>query len=209
MASVNPSTHFLHLANAWRLLSLRNDTDDIILELLGHFSLERIYAESNTEKFQQLVGSLIAQLNIVIYVQRLSLPPEREQATCHLGVLATWEIIVRSLEFTLQVILEGRESLWGAHSLLDKQLPNYVSTALRVISLHPKEPSSNQERYDRLSRIHNLLERLLDSYPGRRSFLLLICRDIADGLLRDPADLALPAKLRYELPNLESDLVSF
>jgi hypothetical protein len=49
MAAPASTSLFMSLANAWRLLSLRSDIDDIVLELLGRFSLEKIYAEGDKE----------------------------------------------------------------------------------------------------------------------------------------------------------------
>ncbi|KAK2841559.1 hypothetical protein FQN49_006136, partial [Arthroderma sp. PD_2] len=119
MAAATPSTQFLHLANVLRLLCLRSDSDDIILELLGRFALDKIYADSDREKFQHLVSALLSQLNAVIYIQRLSLPSEREQVEDYVGFLANWETISRSIEYVLQIVIEGHESLFNVHQQLD------------------------------------------------------------------------------------------
>ncbi|KAK2747293.1 hypothetical protein FQN57_002191 [Myotisia sp. PD_48] len=206
MAAGSPSTHFLHLANVWRRLSLRSDIDDIILELLGRFALDRIYADTDSEKFQRLVSNLLSQLNAIIYIQRMSIPQDRHQVDLYLAFLANWELIARTIEFVLQVVIEGREILWAAHPLLDRQLGDLVSTALRILSLHPKEPPRAQDRKDRFSRIHTLLERLFDGYPGPRPFLLAVSRDIAEVLRTEPNSIALPVRLRAELPNIALDL---
>ncbi|EFE38399.1 WD40 repeat protein [Trichophyton verrucosum HKI 0517] len=208
MALATASTQFLHLANVFRLLSLRSDADDIILELLGRFSLDRIYADSNREKFQQLVSTLLSQLNAVLYIQRLSLPSDKEQVEEYVGFLANWETISRSIEFVLQVVLEGHENLFNVHQQLDVQLADLVSTALRVLSFHPKSLPDIKDQKHRFARIHRLLDKLHDRYPGPRPCLLLICRDMANALRMDPTSLPLPTKLMKEMPNLALDLVA-
>jgi hypothetical protein len=87
MASPAPSSIFPRLANVWRLLALRSDVDSILLELLGAFSLEKIYCEGDKETYQQLVVTLIAQLNAIFNVQRLSLPSENLQIGWYLGFI--------------------------------------------------------------------------------------------------------------------------
>ncbi|KAF3479877.1 WD40 repeat protein [Arthroderma uncinatum] len=186
MAAATPSTQFLHLANVLRLLCLRSDADDIILELLGRFALDRIYADSDREKFQQLVSTLLSQLNAVIYIQRLSLPSEREQIDEYVGFLANWETISRSIEFVLQLVIDGHETLFNVHQQLDVQLADLVSTALRVLSFHPKGLPDIQDQKHRFARIHGLLDKLHDRFPGPRPCLLLICRDIANALPKYP-----------------------
>ena len=210
MATPASSSLFSRLANAWRILSLRSDVDDIILELLGRFSLEKIYSEGDKETYQHLVITLLAQLNTVFYIQRLSLPSENVlQVGWYLGFLASWEVILRSVEFVLQTVVDGREALWEAPSLIDKHLAELLLSALRVLTLHPKAPTNQRakDRRERFARIHRSLERVYDSYPGRKSFLLLVCKDITDSLRTEPNALALPSRLRYELPNLASELV--
>jgi hypothetical protein len=44
MGDQPPSPLLEGTANVWRHLYLRSDIDDLILELLGRFSLEKIYA---------------------------------------------------------------------------------------------------------------------------------------------------------------------
>jgi hypothetical protein len=213
MAAPASSSLFMSLGNAWRLLSLRSDVDDIILELLGHFSLEKIYAESNKETYQHLVTTLLAQLNAVYHIQRLTLPNENLQTGSlgwYLGFLASWEVTLRSVEFVLQVVEEGREILWEAQSLRDKYLPEFLLSALRLLSLHPRAPANQRakDRRERFARIHRSLERIYDRYPGSKSFLLLVCREVTASLRTEPNNaLALPKRLRYELPNLASELV--
>ena len=211
MAAAPPhSSHFLRLANAWKCLALRSDIDDIILELLGRFSLEKLYADAGKRTYQRLVSSLLVQLNVIFYIQRFSLPSEDQQTGPYLGVVASWEVIVRSVEFVLQVIIEGREGLWEAQTLRDKHLAKMLLSSLRVLALHPKPPGSQRvrDRRDRFSRIHRSLERLYDNYPGPKSFLLSICKEVTHALLTDPSSLALPSKMQYELPNLASEMVS-
>jgi hypothetical protein len=203
------SSLFTRLANVWRFLHLRSDVDNIILELLGQFSLEKIYAEGDKETYQQLVTTLVAQLNAIFYIQRLSLPSEHQQAGWYLGYLVSWEVTMRTVEFVLQIVVEGRECLWEANQLRDKHLAELLLASLRVLTLHPKAPATlrAKDRRERFSRIHRSLERIYDSYPGPKSFLLMICKEVADALRAEPNALALPARLRYELPNLASELV--
>jgi len=87
MASPAPSSIFPRLANIWRLLALRSDVDSIVLELLGTFSLEKIYSEGDRETYQQLVVTLIAQLNAIFNIQRLSLPCENLKVGWYLGFI--------------------------------------------------------------------------------------------------------------------------
>ena len=201
----------MSLVNAWRLLSLRSDIDDIVVELLGRFSLEKVYADGDKECYQDLVVQLLVHLKTIFSIQRLSLPSESLQIGWYLGFLVSWEVTVRTVEFVLQVGLEGRESLWECTSLRDKYLAEFLFSALRVLTLHPKAPTNQRakDRRERFARIHRSLERLCDSYPGPKSFLLLVCKEITDSLRADPNALALPTRLRYELPNLASELVRF
>lgn len=76
--------------------------------------------------------------------------------------------------------------------------------------LHPKIPSAQRakDRRDRFARLHRSLERVFDSYPGPESFLLLVCKEVTDSLRTEPNGLGLPPKLRTELPNLATELVS-
>lgn len=202
----------MSLGNAWRLLTLRSDIDDIILELLGHFSLDKIYAESDKEGYQNLLTTLVSQLTTVFSLQRLTLPSENLQAGSigwYLGFLASWEVTFRSLEFVLQVVQEGRESLWEADALRDLYLPEFILATLRLLTLHPKAPTNQKakDRRERFARVDRALERIFDSYPGPKSFLFLLCREVTNALRSEPNSLALPTKMRYELPNLAEDLV--
>jgi hypothetical protein len=203
------SPQFKRLADVWKLLVGRSDVDNIILELLGHFSLEKIYADADKETYQYLVITLLAQLNAIFDVQRLSLPSENLQVGWYLGFLASWEVTLRSVEFALQIVVDGRESLWESRPLRDKYLAELLLSALRFLTLHPKAPANQRakDRRDRFARIHGLLERLCDSYPGQKSFLLLVCKEVTDSLRTEPDAVALPTRLRYELPNLATELV--
>lgn len=210
-SSASASSLFKRLTDVWRLLALRSDVDNLILELFGHFSLEKIYNEGDKESYQQLVLTLLAQLNAIFYIQRLTLPSENQQIGWYLGFLVSWEVTLRSLEFVLQTIVEGRESLWDDDQLRDKYLAEFLLSALRVLTLHPKAPSNQRakDRRERFMRLHRLLERIYDSYPGPKSFLLLVCKEVTSSLRTEPSSLALPPKLKYELPNLASELVQF
>lgn len=205
---VSPSL-FLRLANVWRHLSLRSDIDNIISELLGHFSLEKVYAESDKETYQNLVITLLAQLNAILYLQRLSLPTENLQVGWYLGILASWEVILRSVEFVLQIVVDGREYLWEAESLRNKYLAEFLLSALRFLMLHPKCPASQsaKDRRERFARVHRSVERLHDSYPGPKSFPLMVCKEITESLRTGSNTFPLPLVLRYKLPNLASELV--
>ena len=209
MAAPVSSSQFVRLTNAFRVLILRSDIDNVIRELLGQFSLEKIYSESDTDAYQDLVTTLLAQLNAILNVQRLTLPSENLQPGWYLGFLASWELTLRTVEFVLQVVVEGRESLWEARTLREKYLAEFLLNALRFLTLHPKIPSNHtsKNRRDRFARIHRSLEQIFDSYPGQESFLLVVCREVTDSLRTEPNGLALPSRLRLELPNLASELV--
>lgn len=209
MTAPAPSSTFQRLANAYRLLSLRSDIDNIILELLGQFSLEKIYCDSDKETYQNLVITLLAQLNAIFNVQRLTLPSANLQVGWYLGFLASWEVTLRAVEFVLQVVVEGRESLWDSRLLKEKYLGEFLLNSLRLLTLHPKVPSTQKakDRRDRFARVHGYLERVFDSYPDPGSFLLLICREVTDSLRADSNAVALPPRLKSELPNLASELV--
>lgn len=202
------SSLFPRLANAFRLLSLRSDIDDIILELLGQFSLEKIYADGDKETYQNLVINVVAQLNAIFHIQRLTLPSEGLQVGWYLGFLASWEVTLRTIEFVLGVVVEGRESLWESRLLRERYLAEFLVNTLRFLILHPKIPSNQRakDRRDRFARLHRSLERVFDSYPGPESFLLLVCKEITDSLRTEPNGLVLPRKLRTELPNLATEL---
>ncbi|PQE09635.1 WD40 repeat protein [Rutstroemia sp. NJR-2017a WRK4] len=214
------SPQFTRLANVWKLLALRSDVDNIILELIGQFSLEKVYSDGDKETYQHLVITLLAQLNAVFYVQRLSLPSETLQNEgYYLGFLVSWEVTLRSIEFVLQIVIEGRESLWETRPLRDKYLAEFLLSALRVLQLLPRSEADAKirtpaevekrckARRDRFARIHRSLERMYDSYPGPKSFLLLVCKEVTESLRGpEPNALALPLKLREELPNLAAEL---
>ncbi|KLJ11601.1 hypothetical protein EMPG_13224 [Blastomyces silverae] len=196
------------LGNVMQALALRSDVEDIIKELLGHFSLEKIYSDGNKESYQALVTTLLSQLNAIFYIQRLSLPAEKIHTGPYLGFLASWETSLRCVEFVIQIVEEGRESLWEVRRLRDHYLAEFLLLSLRFLSLHPKAPTGQRakDRRERFSRIHRSLERVYDSYPGPKSFLLQVCKEVTGSLRSDPDSLALPSGLRYELPNLGSEL---
>ncbi len=201
------SALFPRLVNVWNLLSLRCDVDDIILELLGRFSLERIYAgPGDKEAYQSLVIALLAKLNAVFYIQRLTLPADNVHIGWYLGYLVSWEVALRSIEFILQMIGEARESLWEHRALRDKYLADFLHSALRFLALHPKAPANQRakDRRDRFARIHRSIEQVFDSYPGPKSFLLEVCKEVT---ALDSDALGLPPSLKSELPNLTSELV--
>jgi hypothetical protein len=149
---------------------------------------------------------LLAYIWILIAVLILGVS---SQPLISILIICSWEVTLRSLEFILQTVIEGRESLWGTQALTDKYLPEFLLSAIRVLTLHPKTPANQRakDRRDRFARIHRSLERIFDSYPGSNSFLLLVCKEVTDSLRSDPDSLALPPGLRYELPNLASELV--
>lgn len=210
MVGPSPSALFERLAGAWRDLAFRSDIDDIILELLGRFSLERIYADAgDTEAYQQLVVNLLAQLNVIFFIQRLTLPVDNIHVGRHLGLFVSWEVTIRSVDFALQVVTDGREGLWGCQRLRDKYLAEFLLSALRILTVHPRAVNNQRARgrRDRFARIHKSLEQVFDSYPGPKSFLLTVCKEVTYQLQNDPDSLSLPPRMRYELPNLTSELV--
>ncbi|KAK3989686.1 hypothetical protein QBC44DRAFT_326948 [Cladorrhinum sp. PSN332] len=209
MAAPTPSSLFLRLANTWSSLVLRSDVDDIVLEILGRFSLEKIYASTgDKDAYQQAVIGLLSQLKAIFDIQRLTIPAENAHVGWYLGFLVSWEVALRSVEFVLQTVVEGRESLWEHRQLRDMYLAEFLLSALRVLTLHPKAPTKQRarDRRDRFSRIHSSLEQVFDSYPGPKSFLLEVCKEVTNRLHIDPDALNLPPKLKLELPTLASEL---
>jgi hypothetical protein len=202
------SSLFTRLVSACRLLSLRTDVDDIILELLGRFSLEKVYADNNNYAYQQLVITLLAQLNTIFYIQRLSLPPEH-QAAAPLGFLVTWEVALRTIEFVLNIIADGRDSLWDAQATCNEHLSRLLLSVFRILTLHPKVPTNLRAkgRRDRFTHVYRSLECVCDRYPNSNSCLLLVCKDITNALRIQPDALAPPNRLKYELPSLATKLV--
>jgi len=209
MATPMPSSLFPRLANTWGLLALRSDMDDIVLELLGRFSLEKIYAAAaDRDAYQHLVITLLAQLKAIFDLQRLTIPSENTHVGWYLGFLVSWEVALRSVELVVQIVAEGRESLWEHRQLRDRYLAEFLLSALRVLALHPKAPANQRarDRRERFARIHGSLEQVFDSYPGPKSFLLEVCKEVTGQLHADPDALALPPRLRSELPTLASEL---
>lgn len=210
MAESASSSLLQRLATSFRLLSLRSDIDNIILELLGQFSLEKIYSEGDQEEYQSLVVTLLIQLNAIFSIQRLTLPSENLQVGWYAEFLASYEVTLRSVEYVLQIIVEGRDSLWESRLLRDKYLAEFLLSAFRFVTLHPRIPSNQRgkDQRDRFARVHKLLERVFDSYPPPEAGLLLVCRETTDLLRTRPNGLVLPARLKAELPNLATKLVS-
>jgi hypothetical protein len=217
----------------WKHLALRSDVDDIILELLGHFSLEKIYHSSSSlatssvtpsattnnitekESYQHLVISLLAKLTAIFSIQRLTLPSEKTPSPGrYLGLLVSWELTLRCVEFVLYIVAEDRDILWDCAMLKDRYLADFLLEALGLLNLYPKSPGTlgsnlqkSRGKRDRFARVHRRLELLLDTYPGPDSFLLQACRDITRMLQVDPGALILPPSLRMGLPNLATDMV--
>ncbi|KAL2194604.1 hypothetical protein P885DRAFT_80293 [Corynascus similis CBS 632.67] len=209
MATPSPSSLFPRLANLWRLLGLRSDIDDVVLELLGRFSLDKIYAAvSDRDAYQHLVIALLVQLKAVFDLQRLTVPSDKAHVGWYLGYLASWEVTLRSVEFVLQLVSEGREYLWEHRQLRDHYLADFLLTALRFLTLHPKAPTNqrSRDRRERFARLHRTLEQVFDSYPGSKSFLLEVCKEVTGQLHADPDSLALPPRLSAELPTLATEL---
>lgn len=207
MAGPAPSSSLTRLADVWRRLSLRSDVDDIMLELLGRFSLDRIHlGAGDNDAHRKLLTTLLVQLNAIFYIQRLTLPSESLQAGRHLGFLLGWEVAARCAELVLQAVAQGRDGLWEDDWLGAEYLADFLLSALRLLSLHPRPPSPGDRR-DRFACVHACLERLLDHHPRPRSFLLAVCREVTDRLRQDASSLGLPPRLRRELPTLASELV--
>lgn len=210
MASAAPSALFARLVNVWKLVALRSDVDDMILELLGRFSLEKIYISAgDKEAYQKLVITLLVQLTSILTIQRLTLPAENNNVGLFLGFLVSWEVALRSVELVLHILVEGRESLWEEKQLRDRHLAEFLLTSLRVLGLHPRPPANlgSRDRRERFARVNRLLEQVFDSYPGPKSFLLVVARDVTSHLQSDPGLIDLPKRLKAGLPSLLSELV--
>lgn len=209
MATASPSPIFSSLTGIWSLLALRSDIDDIILELLGRFSLEKVYADADKESYADLILTLLVQLRVIFFIQRLTLPPGGTiPVDWSLGFLVSWEVTVRTVEFILQIVLEAREVLWDS-PLRDEYLSRLVLSTVQILLLHPKTPPNSRlrDRRDRFARVHRALERVCDNYPDTSSSFLAVCRAIADALRAEPNALSLPPRLKQELPSLTGDLV--
>lgn len=213
MATLTSSSKFMRLCSAFRLLSHRSDIDSIILELLGQFSLERIYLRADKEAYQRTLINLLVQLDVLFKIQRLSIPAEGVAVGRYLGHLASWETSLRTVEFVLRVIVEDGESLQEARMLefspAYRYMPELVLNAVRFLTLHPKIPSTQRakDRRDRFARINRLIESVCDIYAASASdpFLLTICREVVAALCNDPDMFILPSRLRSELPSLVTD----
>ncbi|RLL97662.1 hypothetical protein CFD26_104815 [Aspergillus turcosus] len=208
MATASPSPIFSSLTGIWSLLALRSDIDDIILELLGRFSLEKIYADGDKESYADLILTLLVQLRVIFFIQRLTLPPVGSTPVgWSLGFLVSWEVTVRTVEFILQIVLEAREVLWDA-PLRDEYLSRLLLSTVQILLLHPKPPPNSRlrDRRDRFERVHRALERVCDNYPDTNASFLAVCRAISDALRAEPDALTLPPRLKQELPSLTGDL---
>ncbi|OAA66293.1 WD40/YVTN repeat-like-containing domain protein [Cordyceps fumosorosea ARSEF 2679] len=209
MASSVPSSCFTRRTTIWRQLALRSDADDIILELLGRFSLEKLYlAAGEKTQYQNIIINLLVQLDAIFYIQRLTIPSRQVQPGPFLGFLVSWEVAARTMELVLQTIVEGRDSLWEATALRDEYLAEFLINALRVLHLHPRSPPMQRpkDRRARFARIHRLLEQIFDAYPGPKSFLLNMCKEITGRLHEDAHSLSLPLKMQQATPNLTAEL---
>jgi hypothetical protein len=211
MASHSPSSVFSGLVATWKLLALRSDVDDILLSLLGEFSLEKVYADSDSEQYIQVFLVFVIQLNVIFTIQRLSIPStDISPVGPSLGYLVSWEVTVRVVEYVLQAIIDARQVLWNAGSTWDEHLEVMLLSALRVLSLHPKPPATARAkgRRDRFARIHQALEKVCDNSPDGRKSRLAVCKAAAEALQNAPETLALPPPLKDQLPTLVADLVS-
>lgn len=212
MANQAPSSLFSKLVDSWSILALRCDVDETISDLLARFALEKIYSEGEeqNETYQHLVITLLTQLNTIFYIQRMSLSTVKPQTGRNIEYLASWEVIIRSVEVVLQVIGDGRHALFEAPLVMDKYLAEMLLSALRILTLHPKDPenSRSKDRRQRFARLHGWLEHVCDSYTGSHSFLLLVCKEVTDSLRKQKLDaLLLPERLRDGLQDLASELV--
>ncbi|KAM3512939.1 hypothetical protein MY11210_003422 [Beauveria gryllotalpidicola] len=209
MPSSMPSPCFTRRTVIWKQLALRTDVDDIILELLGQFSLEKLYLSSGEKtRYQTVMINLLVQLDAIFYIQRLTIPSRQLQPGLFLGFLVSWEVAARTVELILQTIVEGRDNLWEATALRDEYLAEFLLGALRVLQLHPRSPPLQRpkDRRARFARIHRLLEQIFDAYPGQKSFLLTVCKEITQRLHEDANSLSLPPKMQQAAPNLTTDM---
>lgn len=204
MASPGPIPLFTRLVSVWSSLSLRSDVDDVVLELLGQFSLEKIYAgPANAHVYQNLVITLLAKLNIIFYIQKLTLTGNDAHNSRHPSYPVSLEVTLRCIEFTLQIIDEDCTTPWKRQAVRDKYLAEFLLSALRTAVLHPRASASDNGR-SRFARICASLEHILDADPGPRPFLLEVCRLT---VALDPDALGLPLRMRDGFPNLTSELV--
>ncbi|KAM3462732.1 hypothetical protein MY5147_004998 [Beauveria neobassiana] len=210
MPSSMPSPCFTRRTVIWKQLALRSDVDDIILELLGQFSLEKLYLSAGEKtRYQTVMINLLVQLDAIFYIQRLTIPSRQLQPGLFLGFLVSWEVAARTVELILQTIVEGRDHLWEATALRDEYLAEFLLGALRVLQLHPRSPPLQRpkDRRARFARIHRLLEQIFDAYPGQKSFLLTVCKEITQRLHEDANSLSLPPKMQQAAPNLTTEMV--
>ncbi|KAM3480816.1 hypothetical protein MY8738_004817 [Beauveria namnaoensis] len=210
MPSSMPSPCFTRRTVIWKQLALRSDVDDIILELLGQFSLEKLYLSAGEKtRYQTVMINLLVQLDAIFYIQRLTIPSRQLQPGLFLGFLVSWEVAARTVELILQTIVEGRDNFWEATALRDEYLAEFLLGVLRVLQLHPRSPPLQRpkDRRARFARIHRLLEQIFDAYPGQKSFLLTVCKEITKRLHEDANSLSLPPKMQQAAPNLTTEMV--
>ncbi|KAJ6781445.1 hypothetical protein PWT90_05204 [Aphanocladium album] len=209
MASSTSSPCFSRRTAIWKQLALRSDVDDIILEILGRFSLEKLYlAGGETTRYQSVITNLLVQLDAIFYIQRLTIPSRQQQPGPFLSFLVSWEVAARTVELVLQTIAEGRDNLWEATALRNEYLAEFLLGALRVLHLHPRSPPLQRpkDRRARFARIHRLLEQIFDAYPGEKSFLLIMCKEITARLHEEAHSLCLPTTMQHGTPNLITEL---
>lgn len=211
MASRSASPLFVRLVGIWKRLALRTDVDDVILELLGRFSLEKLYTEScDAQTYQRVVIVLLVQLKTVFFFQRLALPAEGVHVAPYLGLLASWDVTTRCVEQVLQTVVDGRDLLWECHQLRDHYLADFLLSALGFLALYPRAIANQRAtaRRERFNRIRKSLEQVFDNYAEERSSLLLVCREVANQLCAaDSSVLSQPHGLSGRFPNITTDLV--
>jgi hypothetical protein len=212
MATSAPTALFERLVHLWRELALRSDVDDICLELIGRFSLEKVYVSAaDADVYVQLLTTLLIKLEAILYVQRLTLPTDNVHASRYLGLLISWEVLARTVDVVLHALGEVRNMLAEETALRDRRLPRFLLLALRVLALHPRQPGGQRgikEKRERFGRMHGALEHIADGIPGPRSFLLETCMEMAAQIhASDTSVVGLPPGLKYGLPNLAVDMV--
>ena len=209
MASPTKWSMFPSLVNVWRLLALRSDVDDLVKETWSQFSLEKVYCDGDKQSYRHLVMTLLAQLNTIYFIRRLSMPTEDLTAEWYLNFLVSWEVKVRSVEVVLQALPEGVHMLWGYPLVHDKFSAEFLMSTLRVLSLHPNAPASQWSGEGRgpFARIDHTFTRSWSlAQTQRSSFLLRTCKEMTKLLQSEASALALPPGLRYELPNLTLEM---
>lgn len=114
---------------------------------------------------------------------------------------------MRTVEVVVQLVVDGKESLWEIHATACNALGKFLLSALRVLALHPKPTGILDFTHrDRVTRLHKLLELVCDNYPDSTD-LLLVCREVTRALSDNPYSLAPPTWLRCQLSSLKRKLV--